>query len=92
MHWIVSVDDLCLKQPAVVQWGAKAKSHRVQTNGVQEVSVSMCAQNQEIKDLQEKVVRYFCGRPSNFSAEDGLSTAVKAFSWPWRSLWAWIQS
>jgi C_GCAxxG_C_C family probable redox protein len=26
----------------------------------------MCAQNQEIKDLQEKAVRFFCDRPKNF--------------------------
>lgn len=26
----------------------------------------MCAQNQEVKDLQEKAVRYFCDRPANF--------------------------
>jgi len=26
----------------------------------------MCAQNQEVKDLQEKAVRYFCDRPATF--------------------------
>lgn len=44
------------------------KSHLVQRNGVQEVSTNMCAQSEEIKDLQEKAVRYFCDRPSNFPA------------------------